>query len=367
MSPRLGALMLAALWLAGCGSGEPPLHPGTRRLMLRDLPVVVIVPTYDRLVAEAGALAAAAAELEATPAAVTLAAAQAAWRQARAAWKQSAAFAFGPAVALETVAKVDWVAIRPSRIEAEIAGSAVLDRHHVAELGANAKGFFALEYLLFDADGDDEAVLMRLGRDPRRRRYVVALADDLRAEVARLRDAWAPDAGNYAGELATAGHGSTEFPTVKRAVDTLVNQLIFVSDEVASRQLLAALGGRTGGTPNPAALPAHRSETGLADVLAALAGIERVYFDSDGDRRGRSFDDIAAELSADGGEALAASVRRAVQAAAAVPPPLERAVVEDPAAVERAQRRAAELMQRLEIDLVSLLGTTLRFNPSDGD
>jgi predicted lipoprotein len=335
--------------------------------MLTDLGRVVIVPTYDQLVGRADELITAAAALEDIPNASTLAATQQAWRRARTVWKQSAAFAFGPAASLDTAAKIDWKAIRPARIETELAGTAELTPEYVEQLGVNVKGFLALEYLIFDPSGDDTAVIEQLSASPRRRRYVVALTENLREEARRLRDAWAPGGGNFAAQLSSAGQGSTAYATLKSAVDAVVNQLIFVSTDVADAQLLAALGGRDRGAPDPEALPAHRSENGLADVVDGLTGIENVYLNAYASRHGVSLADIVASLSGTVPNVLAAAIHRAIDSAARIPPPLESAIVTDTAAVELAQVRSTELRARLEVDLVSVLGTTLRFNPSDGD
>jgi hypothetical protein len=335
--------------------------------MLRDLAAVVIIPTYERLAAEAELLAAAAEQLDAAPDAAALAAAQSAWRRTRAAWKQSEAFAIGPAETLRSAAKIDWSPIRSARIESEIAGAAELTAAYAEDLGANLKGLLALEYLLFDPAGGDSAALAALAGDPRRRRFALAVAENVRDNAVLLRDAWTPGAGDFAAELGNAGRGSAAFPTVKSAVDKLVNQLIFLSEDIADAQLLAALGTRSGGVPQPQALDAHRSENGLADVLDNLAGIQNVYFGAYAGRQGASLSDVVDGISPQAAGVLALAIIRAMETASRVPQPLEQALETDQALVERAQVRAKELMRRLEIDLVSVLGTTLRFNPSDGD
>jgi predicted lipoprotein len=334
--------------------------------MLQDLGALVIVPTYDTLVAEATGLAAAAAQLEAAPTAETLAAAQAAWRRTRAVWKQSEAFAIGPAETLRTAANIDWSPAKPARIESQIAGSAPISAATVEDLGVNLKGFLALEYLLFDPSGGNDAVLAALTSE-RRRAYMRALAENLREQTIALRDAWAPDGGNFARELATAGQGSATYANVKSAVDKLVNQLIFLAEDAADAQLLTPLGTRSGGTPRPELIDAHRSENGLADLLDNLAGIQNVYFASYGGRRGRGFSAIVESLNPDTNGALALAIERSFETATRISVPLEDAVSLEPDLVTRAQVRTKELMQRFEVDLVSVLGTTLRFNPSDGD
>jgi predicted lipoprotein len=373
MNPRASRVIAVALSVAtiglavSCHSGSNALQPSSRQAMLRDLALVVIIPTYQSLAAEAEGLAAAAAALDTSTDAEMLAAAQRAWRRTRAAWKQSEAFAIGPAATLRTAAKIDWAPARADRIEDEIAGADELTAATVENLGANLKGFLALEYLIFDPEGGDAAVLAALDADPRRRAYVRALAENLRDQTVLLRDAWAPDAGDFAGELGSAGRGSPTYPTVKSAVDTLVNQMIFLSEDVADAQLLAALGTRSGGTPRPDALDAHRSENGLADLLDNLAGIQNAYFGAYDGHQGGNLNAIVDAISPRAGSAIALSMRQALDAAASIPDPLEQAVTGEQPLVERAQLRAKELMRRLEIDLITALGATLRFNPSDGD
>jgi predicted lipoprotein len=359
-------MALATAWSCGGGGGDT-LHAGPRRTMLSDLANVVIVPTYTSLVAESQGLVAAAAQLEASPDAATLASVQSAWRRARAVWKQSQAFAIGPADTLRTAAKIDWTPIRSDRVEQAIAGSNALTAAYIESLGANLKGLLAIEYLIFDADGGASAALQALSADTRRRAFVRALAENIRDESTVLRDAWAPGAGDFAAELANAGAGSATFPTVKSAVDTVVNQVIFLSENVADEQLLAALGSRTGGVPRPEALAAHRSQNGLADLLDNLAGIQSVYFDAYAGRQGTSLNSIVMAVSPSTAGALAVAIRRAMETATSIPQPLEQSLSTDRALVENAQERAKDLMAKLEIDLISALGATLRFNPSDGD
>jgi predicted lipoprotein len=174
-----------------------------------------------------------------------------------------------------------------------------------------------------------------------------------------LRDAWSPAAGNFAATLGNAGPGNATFPAVKSAIDALVNQMVFLSEDIADAQLLAALGTRTGGQPRPEVLDAHRSGNGLADLLANLAGLETMYFGA--------MSQVVDNVNPETGGALSLSIQRALETAHRISVPLEQAVAQQKPLVERAQVRAKELMATLEIDLISVLGATLRFNPNDGD
>jgi predicted lipoprotein len=358
-------VLLLALLCACGGGGTGAAHAGPRRQMLQDVALMVVVPTYDTLVTRAAALADTLQALEAQPDAATLAPARDAWRAARAAWQQSEAFAFGPAATLRSASKLDWSPIRADRIETAIAGASAFDSAAIENLGANVKGFLALEYLLFDADGDDDAVLAALNGHPRRRAYVRALGENLRDQSMLLRDAWSPADGNFAGELATAGQGSLAYKSVKAAVDALVNQMIFLSDDIAVRQLRNPLGAS--GEPRPDLIVAARSGNGLADLLDGVVGIQNTYLGTYAGRGGASLSIVVRDLSPTADTAITLAVERVLDSAARLTVPLEEAVDVERPAVERTQSRASDLMRRLEIDMVSVLGTTLRFNPNDGD
>lgn len=361
------ALLVLAICACGGGGGTPAPQAGPRRIMLQDVGRLVILPTYDALVAEATILAAAAATLEATPDAATLAATQDAWRHSRAVWKQSEAFAIGPAETLRTANRIDWTPTRPDRIESAIAGSDPISAAWVEDLGTNLKGFLALEYLLFDPLGGDAAVVESLRGDARRRAYVRAAAENLRDQTILLRDAWSPAGGDFVGILAGAGPGNATFPTVKSAVDKLVNQLIFLAEDIADHQLLVPLGARNGGTPRPDLIDTNRSGNGLPDLLDNLTGIQNVYFAAYGGRRGQGFSAIVGALNPNTDNILGLAIQRSFETATRISVPLEQAVTVEADLVTRAQVRSKELMQRFEVDLVSALGSTLRFNPSDGD
>jgi len=356
------------LLLAACGSSSYDVFPGPHGRALQELTADVILPAYRNLTIQADLLAKRAAALQATPDAETFAATQEAWRDARAAWKQTAAFGIGPAESLRTPSKIDFWPIRPDRIESEIAGTAALTPMYVDELGANIKGFLALEYLLFDETVDSAEVLERLVLEPRRRDLIWALAVNLHDETVELRDAWEPGAGNFAAELENAWSGSATFYGVKPAMDLLVNHMIFLSEEIADVELLGPLGTRTGGQPRPDLIVTRRSDNAEADLLNQLDSLTVTYFGTGPYRTADySLSAVVASRSQDVNGSISAALRETQRAVSTIPQPFEGAIVAAPEVVSRAQQRAKTLMRHLEIDFVSALGSTLRFNPSDGD
>jgi len=357
---RAVGVSLVALLLASCGGGSGS-SPGPRRLMLTALATEIVVPAYERLAADADALVAEVGVLAADPTLTTLQQAQSAWRTTRQSWKATAAFELGPAAELRTRNLVDWFPVRTDRIERAIVDNPDADSAAIDALGANVKGLLALEYLLFDADGDDEATVAHLAGDTRRRQFAQALAQNVREQFVQLLAAWAPTGGNYAGQLAAAGLAGSRVPSVQTAVDDLVNRLIVLCGDVAGRELLGPLGDDAA-TSRPDLIATARSDNGPDDIAAELESVRRVYLDPS-----TSLSSIVNEVAPSTDLAVRDSLISTDRTVAALPRPLAEAIVTRRAAVEAAARRFNELRGRIELDVVSALGTTLRFNPGDGD
>ncbi len=358
------------LALCACGSGGTPApHAGPRRIMLHDVALNVVVPTYEALVTATEAQVAALMALEAQPDATTLDAAQTAWRQARSVWKQSDAFAFGPAATLRSAAKIDWSPIRDDRIERAIAGATSFDSAAIEDLGANVKGLLALEYLLFDANGDDAAALATLsGNGARSRRaYARALAENLRDQSILLRDAWSPSGRELRRRARHRGPGqrgvSDSEGRRRRGGQPAHLPELRRRRRANCRRRSAPHGGAA---PRPDRRQPQPQWPGGS--LDDVAGIQNVYFGSYGERHRRQPEphrrrpQPADRYARSSSRCSVCSTRRRD-----VSMPLEEAVASERADVARVQQRAAELMRHLEIDMVSVLGTTLRFNPGDGD
>lgn len=269
--PVLLSALLSALLAAACGGNEgspQDARPGPDpQAVLRDLGEVVIVPGYQELHERSQALVSAARTLCMAPAAGALDAAQDAWRAVRGPWKRSEAFGFGPVEDLRIDTAVDFGPARPSSIEAELAKTDPVPENYAASLGDTLKGLPVLEYILFDPDEGDAAVLTRLqdgeGQPTRTCQYVVALAVDVELRARTLLEAWDPASGNFAGELATAGIGSTVYDERAKAVGAIVNA--FVQLDAVRRPAL-----RVGWAPRWCLLTV-RAQVGLVYFFAGIA------------------------------------------------------------------------------------------------
>ena len=374
--------MLAACVLALATTCAPvSLGDGPRRQAVRALTEDVVRPSLADVAARAAELSAAAAALAAAPSQATLDAARAAWRAARAPWKECDAFAFGPASDDRLAVAIDQVPVEPAKIEAEIAGTAALTVDYVETLGADRKGFHAIEHVLFGA-GDDAAVLASLTTDAaaaRRRDLVAALAGNLERKVAELGRAWAPDGGGYAEAVAAPGASNPTYPTIKSVIDAFVNQTVFLTEVVADARIGKPLGLATGGAPAPALEESGPSDNSLADMAASVRGIRAIYTGARDGAAGGGGGGGGGSTGGGGISALVAAQRpaidrearqlldRALAAIEAIPRPFRVAVVEHQAEVQAAYDAVKELKVLLATEVLAALGATLSFNDNDGD
>jgi predicted lipoprotein len=134
--------------------------------------------------------------------------------------------------------------------------------------------------------------------------------------------------------------------------------------EGAELKLSKPLGFQTGGTVRPDEEEARRSDNSLADLNAALVGMERLWLGVDGN--GGLSPVVAATnktLDATMREDLSA-VRSAL---AAIPPPLRTALLNQRESVEAARASLSNLRATLASEVVANLGVTIKFNDNDGD
>lgn len=335
-----------------------------RRDLLQSWGDDVLLPTYDDVYARAGELHDAAVDVCADPDQPALDAARDAWMAARGPWKRTEIFAFGPykEEPLRLGPKIDAWPARPDTVDEILADDIELTEQAVDSFGVYARGFPAIEYLLFQPDID---VLAELVATPRRCEYVVAASANLVAEVGELRDAWDPVAGDYLAQLTGAGKTSTEFDTLPDALGEVVNRMGFTAENIHVDKLGRPAGVTSGdGTPQPELAESQFSGRSIDDVRDNLTGIDILYFGDEASlglrgymaKRGYYFDtDMRARLDA------------ADAALTAIDGTLLEAIVDDRDAVLEAIDRVTDLQELLQTEVIPALSLTVGFNDVDGD
>jgi len=367
----LAAIAVGALVAAAAPSCSEETDGGEvdRREMLREIGENVVVPTYRDFEARAGELADAAVAFCDAPSADRLGAAQRAWWEAHGVLRRGSAFAFGPHsdAPLRVGPKVDFWPVREDDVEEVLAGTGAIDPE---ALGASRKGLPVVEYLLYDAEGGDTAVMTAFD-DPdggaRRCDYLTVLTADVVEQARTLADAWDPAHGDYLSELVDAGRDSESFDSLHAAVSEVVNRMLFAVENVIVLKLGKPDGDPTGGEPMPDLVESRYSDRSLEDMLDDLGSVHAVYTGSYGDVDGMGVDEYLRARSPRLDAAVLDHIELATRSISEIPEPLRTAVVEDRAAVQRAKSNARALHFLLGVDVANAMAVTVTFNDTDGD
>ena len=364
-------LLIAAVLLSSCQQRFD------RAVMLQSLSQHVIVPTYADFATRADTLAARAEALREAPSAEALAAAAEAWRAASTTWKETEAFELGPVRAERINTRINFWPTRPETIERVLASNDPLNAETVTQVSVAARGLPAIEYVLFDTTGQgtgSASLLENSERANRQRAFVAALARDVADNAYELLAAWQPDGNDFAATWGQGGEDAMDGP--QEAISMLTNRIVFMLEGIRHDKLGAPLGKEGGGTPSPRAAEAWRSGTSLAQINHNLLGLQRVYHGRMDSLQGRASQDAVQRpglrdylqtVDAPLADTIDAQIERTMQATQAIPAPLQTAVTDTPAPVERAYEETGRLLQLIEVDMMNVLGITLLFNDNDGD
>lgn len=362
--------VVALAVIASCAEIEANNDNGER--VLANVANEVILPTYREFDDAASALDDAIADFVANPSAGRLAAAQGAWRAVRAPWGELHAFTEGPFgdMGLRLAPNLDQYPAAEARIEATMAKDDALTADSLLLLGANERGFFTLEYLLW-GDGDNDEVLAAFTGDgtgpARRRAYLRLVSKDLAKRAGQLITEWEPDGGNYVARYTTPGLPDSAFESMKQAISKATSNLVFASEDVSLVALGDPLGKFHGGEPKPEFIRGWRSDNASADMQSYLIGVRNVYNGSlDGARR-LGLGVIVQERNAETHRQVEETLEAALESLRAMPRPLKEAIEKRDAKVEAAYDANTALTKLLAVDVIAALGATLSPSDNDGD
>ena len=253
-----------------------------------------------------------------------------------------------------------------ARLERLLAAATPLDATAVRSLGANQRGFLAIEYLLFEpVDATPEATAQTFAgsQGPRRALYLGLLGGDLDAKLGAVVEGWRAQFGQ---ELARAGRGSTQFALERDALNALLNKSLAIADRTIDVLRLA-----TGGMTTKVGLPvATRSDQVVPDILEDLAGLEALYT---GRPRARpdavamvSVADAVRDMNANADTQMLRTLATARELVGAVPRPVRTAGAESEPVV-RAIAALRLVKAALATGVFNALGVSIGFSDNDGD
>jgi uncharacterized iron-regulated protein len=294
--------------------------------MLADVPMKVILATYQDLETKAVALRTAVNTFNGAATDPNLAAAQAAWRAARQPWEQAEGFLFGPVETQGIDPAIDSWPVNRVDLDAVLAGSATLNQAYIDGLEGTLKGFHTIEYLLFGS------------------------TQSLAAAVTALRAAWDPAAGNFAHTVSTAGaSGNSVYISQSAAVQELINGLIVICDEVANGKISGPFDQQ-----DRTLEESQFSNNSNLDFADNIRSVQNIYLGKYGTMQGTGVRALVLSKMPSLDPTIQSQMTAAITAIGEMTPTFGEAISTNPTKVEAARTRIRELKLTLESQLVPL-------------
>jgi predicted lipoprotein len=373
---RLRIFLLAAAFVAlgiffSCNkSSGPGSGPGnTNDSVLLNLGNSVILPSYQDLAREVNTLDSAITDFNANPNSTKLAALQDYLKGAYTGWEFVSAYdGFGPASAAQPgLAGLNRFPTSTTIIESNITAG---NNNVNAFANATAKGFPALDYLLF---GPSDSTLIDFTSDPRasnRKQYLAAVSADIKAEVNAAYHGWLPSGGNYIASF-VAGTGNS----ISSSLGLLINSMVQDFEILKNDKFGIPLGKQPPGTVMPVLPSELEGYYGGYSALLASAQLQNMRIIFSGDRpnaNGHGLQDYLIKVNAKyHGGLLSDTIRVALETAASdmqnLPDPLSAAIIANPAAADAVYVQAQLLVVLLKTDMPSSLGVLINYGDNDGD
>ncbi|MGC4095315.1 MAG: imelysin family protein [Polyangiaceae bacterium] len=286
------------------------------------------------------------------PSPAELTALRAAWRRAATAWKRASAFRLGPLQASQALTRAAYWPTRSAAVDALLQSRSDFSAAHVAELGADLKGLYALEYLIFDGEAAAGA-WQRISPDAAAptRQLIALYAEDISAHAERARAALS------AGYVASFVHGGQD------SVSQLVAQIAESVENLLAARINLVLWLESMKRLRPLDVEGGRSGTSLELSLALLQGSYRLYGGAHGDGLSRLVEAAAPHVAAHVAQAFVTAIGELRNLAA----PIEAVAVTERTRVEASLRAIKALEVTLKNELPSALGATLTFTALDAD
>ncbi len=352
--------------VTGCKKENPapdePEDTFDRTSMLTNFADSLIIPQYTALSAELAILEVQANSFNAAPDVAELNALRAAFQQAYYAYQSVSIFEFGPAETESFRLNCNTFPTDTAQIILNVSNGTY---NLFLASNLDAKGYPALDYLLYGRNVSDATIVSYFATSANRRTYLSDLVQHLRTHTQNVLNAWL---NTYRGTF-IASNGNS----IGSSLGYLVNQLNYDLELIKNAKLGIPLGKMTLGIPVPEKCENYYSGQSVWLASAALNNIENCYLGrSTNGNDGSGFDNYLDHL---GAQYQSGTLNAAIQShfldakvkLQAVPDPLSTQVVSNPAVVDTAYRAVQRLLVLLKTDMPSNLGIVITYQDTDGD
>ncbi len=235
----------------------------------------------------------------------------------------------------------------------------------------DAKGFPAIDYLLYGSNQNNDTVLVRFTTDANAanaKNYLTTLINELKFKTDLVNAGWSASGGNY-----TATFKGNTGSDVGGSIGMLVNQLNYDLELLKNAKIGIPLGKKTLGVPLPEKTEARYSTVSLLLAMEHLKSIENIYLGrSVANIDGLGLDDYVAHVNARHftgplNDVIKNKFISAKAKLALVTGTLSQAVISNASAVDAAYMELQQLTVLLKVDMPSALGVLITYQDNDGD
>ena len=329
----------------------------------------IILPAYQSLSVSVNSLDSAIGDFSTSPNSTKLSNVQNLFKSAYIAWESVTEYNyFGPASTAQPV--LPGINIFPTSTTT-IENNISTNNDNVNTFANTAaKGFPALDYLLFGA-GSSTLVNYTTGAEAANRKaYLAAVSADIKTEVTAVLTGWSSSGGNYINTF-LSGTGTS----VSSSLGLLINSLDEDFEILKNDRLGVPLGKIPVGTTSPV-LPkeveAYYSGISAQLALAQLKTVQGIFLGTAGQGNGLGLINylINAKAKYNGGllsDTIKTAIALAVSDLQAVPDPLSQTIQANPAGADAVFTRIQQLVALLKTDMPSSLGVLITYGDNDGD
>lgn len=357
------ASFLVVTFVAACSSANedpvPPV-PFDRKAMLQNYADNLIRPAFREVQTDVNALSSLVGIFMKAPTAANLTAMQTAWLKAQRSFEAANAYNFGPAgeagSRMRLVQEIGTFPVNTLTIEKSIAQGLA----NTNDANYDARGLLAIEYMLFDKNGNNARILEGL-ETASRMVYLNKLVTNVKVRVDEVVKAWDEYATAFVNNDGTAAGSSTS---------ELYNEFIRSYGNLKNYKIGLPLGARAGQTaPQPELAEGFYSGQSLAMAQAHFLALENIWHGRTATADGPGFREYLA--SAAGGPELVktietqlTTIRKAFEAMSDSPSLTKQIQAKKPS-VETLYSELQKNSGLFKNNMSSLLGIALTFN--DGE
>ena len=354
-----------AAFLSSC-SDDPKSSTDNfdRAALLQHYAEDLIIPAYTSLLTSVTTLEDDATAFTENPGSETLTTVQASWEEAFLRWQSANAYNFGLAgesgIKKSLADEIGLFPVSTTKIESAITSGT----YDLNDAKRDARGFLAIEYLLFSLNDDNESIVASF-ESTNRQAYLLDVIANLKQRIAAVQSDWT---GSYKSEF-VASTGTA----VGSSTSELYNEFVRSYEVMKNFKVAFPLGLGAGQThTRPEDVEAYYSGKSIRFLKAHYTALEKIWYGKgQNDVDGIGFKEYLE--SVEGGAALVsqteaqfAKIREAL-ATLEETPRLSTQIETNFTALSAMSTELQKNVRYIKSDMSSLLGIAITFSSADGD